>query len=92
VCTCAAAVTGPRTKWFRPGWGWFTPEVVDTAQKLGYHTVLGSVWPWDVYSKCPLLNALYISAKVYPGAVVVLHDRWVNVLRQAAWLRRTERT
>jgi hypothetical protein len=51
--------------------------VVDTAQKLGYHTVLGSVWPWDVYSKWPLLNALYISAKVYPGAVIVLHDRWV---------------
>lgn len=69
---------GPRTKWFRPGWGWFTPEVVDTAQKLGYHTVLGSVWPWDVYSKWPLLNALYISAKVYPGAVVVLHDRWAT--------------
>lgn len=73
--TAAAAVTGPRTKWFRPGWGWFTPEVVDTAQKLGYHVVLGSVWPWDVYCKWPLLNALYIATKVYPGAVVVLHDR-----------------
>jgi hypothetical protein len=61
-----------------------TPELVDTAQKLGYHTVLGSVWPWDVYSKSPLLNALYISAKVYPGAVIVLHDRWARQ-QQARW-------
>lgn len=77
--SAAAAVAGPRTKWFRPGWGWFTPEMVDTAQKLGYHTVLGSVWPWDVYSKWPLLNALYICAKAYPGAVVVLHDRYAGI-------------
>jgi hypothetical protein len=53
--------------------------MVDTAQKLGYHTVLGSVWPWDVYSKWPLLNALYICAKAYPGAVVVLHDRYADI-------------
>jgi hypothetical protein len=52
--------------------------MVDTAQKLGYHTVLGSVWPWDVYCKWPLLNALYICAKAYPGAVVVLHDRYAG--------------
>lgn len=86
-------VTGPRTKWFRPGWGWFTPELVEAVQKLGYHTVLGSVWPWDVYSKWPLLNALYISAKVYPGAVIVLHDRWVvlgglygKIKQQLVWV------
>lgn len=45
------------------------------AKKHGYTTVLGSVWPWDTVLKWPLLNALYVWSKVYPGAIIVLHDR-----------------
>jgi peptidoglycan/xylan/chitin deacetylase (PgdA/CDA1 family) len=67
-------------KWFRPGGGWVTPAMVEAAERLSYTTVLGSVFPWDTVKVPlqPLVNALYIWSKVYSGAVIVLHDRWVN--------------
>eukprot|EP00775_Hariotina_reticulata_P011358 gene11358-11507_t len=72
--------TGRRYRWFRPGSGWFMPEMVEAAQQLGYRTVLGSVFPWDTHSKWPLLNALFIITKVYCGAIIVLHDRRQHLL------------
>ncbi|WIA12957.1 hypothetical protein OEZ85_006572 [Tetradesmus obliquus] len=64
-------------RWFRPAGGWVTPGMVEAAERLGYTTVLGSVFPWDTVKVPlqPLVHALYIWSKVYSGAVIVLHDR-----------------
>jgi hypothetical protein len=50
--------------------------MVEAAERLGYTTVLGSVFAWDTWKVPfqPLVNALYIWSKVYSGAVIVLHD------------------
>jgi peptidoglycan/xylan/chitin deacetylase (PgdA/CDA1 family) len=63
-------------RWFRPAGGWVNPAMVEAAERLGYTTVLGSVFPWDMWKVPfqPLVNALYIWSKVYCGAVIVLHD------------------
>lgn len=67
-----------RCRWFRPSGGWLGNEMVEAAQKLGYTTVLGSVFPWDTV-KLPrhqaLVHAVYIWSKAYSGAVIVLHNR-----------------
>lgn len=73
-----AAVSSRRQRrWFRPGHGFWTAEMVAVARQAGYSTVLGSIWPYDTFIQLPLLNAVHIWLKVYTGAVIVLHDRWV---------------
>lgn len=72
--SAAPPQTPKRHKWFRPQGGLPSPCVVETAEKLGYCTVLASVFPWDNYSGWPLLNACYVWSKVYPGAVVMLNE------------------
>jgi hypothetical protein len=67
-------------KWFRPGHGWWNASMLKIAKKHGYLTVLGSVFPYDTTFKNPYINALYIWTKVYNGAVIVLHDRWVVLM------------
>ncbi|KAJ3298304.1 hypothetical protein HDU79_011591 [Rhizoclosmatium sp. JEL0117] len=66
--------TPRRVKWFRPGSGVFSQDMIDTAEKHGYTTVLGCRFPVDTTSRDPRLNAWHVSAGVHPGAVVVLHD------------------
>ncbi|KAF8067289.1 RRP45A [Scenedesmus sp. PABB004] len=65
----------PRRRWFRPVGGLVTPPMVDALAAAGHTTVLGSVFPWDTVVSSPLANALYVLAKAYCGAVIVLHDR-----------------
>eukprot|EP00897_Mesotaenium_endlicherianum_P005296 jgi/Mesen1/4795/ME000243S03974 len=63
-------------KWFRPGHGWYTKRIRRTIQKHGYRLALGSVYPVDPLFKekgGPI--AQYCLWKIYPGAIIVLHDR-----------------
>eukprot|EP00878_Enallax_costatus_P026172 GHUV01028057.1.p1 GENE.GHUV01028057.1~~GHUV01028057.1.p1 ORF type:complete len:320 (+),score=51.99 GHUV01028057.1:185-1144(+) len=72
--SAAPPQTPKRYKWFRPQGGLPNPSIVEAAEKLGYTTVLASVFPWDNYSQWPLLNAYYVWSKVYSGAVIMLND------------------
>ncbi|KAJ3216936.1 hypothetical protein HDU67_008755 [Dinochytrium kinnereticum] len=63
-----------KIKWFRPGQGWFTHEMCDTAERHGYRTVLGCRFPLDTASPDPQLNAWHVIQGIHPGAIVVLHD------------------
>ncbi|CAI5471777.1 unnamed protein product [Closterium sp. Yama58-4] len=67
---------GNPVKWFRPGHGWYTKRMRQQAQRHGYNVALGSVFPMDPLfkdSSRPL--AAYCLSKVYPGAIIILHDR-----------------
>eukprot|EP00271_Cylindrocystis_brebissonii_P015948 TRINITY_DN3903_c0_g3_i1.p1 TRINITY_DN3903_c0_g3~~TRINITY_DN3903_c0_g3_i1.p1 ORF type:complete len:478 (-),score=23.30 TRINITY_DN3903_c0_g3_i1:1071-2504(-) len=67
---------GSPMKWFRPGHGWYTKRIRRTIQRYGYRLALGSVYPVDPLFKekgGPI--ASYCLWKMYPGAIIVLHDR-----------------
>jgi len=59
---------------FRPGSGWFNDRIVDDAARLGYRTVLGSVYPFDAQIPLPGLSAWYMRQLIGPGSVMILHD------------------
>ncbi|KAJ3055296.1 hypothetical protein HK097_010953 [Rhizophlyctis rosea] len=65
-------------KWFRPGSGFFSSQMVETAERHGYRTVLGCVYPHDPQVRHSGVNAWHVLRGVHPGAVIVLHDcrRW----------------
>lgn len=62
------------SRWFRPGHGWYDAEMVATAGRYGYSTVLGSVYPFDAQIPSAWFAERYILAHVHPGAIIVLHD------------------
>lgn len=62
-------------KYFRPGGGFFSNEMVERVLKLGYRVVLGCVYPHDVVIPSPWLNARHVMSMVRPGAIIVMHDR-----------------
>jgi len=64
---------GP-TKWCRPASGWFTPQMVTIAHRLGYRLCLGSIYPFDNQVRNPVLLHDAVMARVYPGAVLILHE------------------
>ncbi|KAK0338279.1 hypothetical protein LTR02_000282 [Friedmanniomyces endolithicus] len=45
------------------------------ASKLGYRTVLGSIYPHDPFIKYWRVNAWHILSMLRPGAVIICHDR-----------------
>jgi peptidoglycan/xylan/chitin deacetylase (PgdA/CDA1 family) len=71
-------------EWFRPGSGWFSLNMVKTAKKFGYKTVLGSVYPHDPIVRWSSVNLWYILNKVQPGDIIIIHDRpWtIPLLKQ----------
>lgn len=66
-------------KWFRPGSGFFNQTMIRNCSKLGYRLALGSVYPHDPQISFPKLNSFFISHKLYPGAIVILHDRLATI-------------
>jgi peptidoglycan/xylan/chitin deacetylase (PgdA/CDA1 family) len=72
---------------FRPGSGWYDERMVADAAKLGYRTVLGSVYPFDAQIPFPKLSGWYMRQIVGPGSIMILHDgpergpRTADVLR-----------
>ncbi len=61
-------------KWCRPGSGWFSPDMVKIARRLGYRCCLGSVYPFDNMVRQPEVIRQAVLAQVYPGAILVLHE------------------
>ncbi len=64
-------------RWIRPGSGWFTATMIDTAESRGYKMALGSVYPFDHLIPSSWFASEFILWRVRPGDVIVLHDhRW----------------
>ncbi|KAK6440924.1 hypothetical protein LTR95_002857 [Oleoguttula sp. CCFEE 5521] len=61
--------------WFRPGSGVFSQRVVDVAERAGYKTVLGSIYPHDPFIRYWRVNAWHVLSMARPGAVIICHDR-----------------
>jgi peptidoglycan/xylan/chitin deacetylase (PgdA/CDA1 family) len=62
------------TKWCRPGSGWFSPDMVKIAHGLGYRCCLGSIYPFDNKLRRPGWIKSTVMDRIYPGAIVVLHE------------------
>ncbi|CAF3035984.1 unnamed protein product [Rotaria sp. Silwood2] len=71
--------TSLNTKWFRPGSGFFNRTMIQICTNLGYRLVLGSIYPYDPQISNSKLNAFFIENKLYPGAIVILHDRLATI-------------
>lgn len=62
-------------KYFRPGSGFFSKPMVSRLKKLGYMTVLGSIYSHDPQIHFPKQNARHILSMVEPGGIIIMHDR-----------------
>lgn len=69
-------IIGPlgENKWCRPGSGWFSPDMVKIAHRLGYRCCLGSIYPFDNKVRNPHLIHQLVMARIYPGSILVLHE------------------
>jgi peptidoglycan/xylan/chitin deacetylase (PgdA/CDA1 family) len=72
---------------FRPGSGWYDDRMVAAASRLGYRTVLGSVYPFDAQIPASPVSAWYMRQLVGPGSILVLHDGPERGRRTAQVLR-----
>lgn len=75
---------GPR--WFRPGSGYFDREMLATAERHGYTTVLGSAYPFDSEIPSTSYAERHIIANVRSGSIIIIHDVGERGLRTAATL------
>jgi peptidoglycan/xylan/chitin deacetylase (PgdA/CDA1 family) len=72
--------------YFRPGSGVFSQRILEIAEKAGYQTILGSIYPHDPFISRWRVNAWHILSSLRRGAVIICHDRrsWtVPMLRKA---------
>ena len=68
-------------KWFRPGHGIFTTQMLQTLKKQNYRVALGNCFPneangwWKGQCNSPWINSIYLNCRVRAGCIVVVHDR-----------------
>ncbi|KAF0685022.1 Aste57867_23051 [Aphanomyces stellatus] len=74
-----------RTRWARPGSGWFNKGMEQVAEKHGYRFAMGSVYPHDAQIRISKVNEWHLRLLTRPGSVIIVHDRpWsVAVLKNA---------
>ena len=73
-------------RWWRPGSGRFDERMVSSAERLGYETALGSIYPYDGTIASAPYAIWLILRRVEPGSVVVLHDGGARGRRTVAVL------
>lgn len=73
-------------RWLRPGVGWYTQPMVQTANAAGYRLALGSVFPYDTHLPFVGFTRWFVLANVKPGDIIVLHDGPKRGQRTAAAL------
>lgn len=78
--------SGIRGLYFRPGSGIFSQRVVEVAEREGYQTVLGSIYPHDPFIAHWRVNAWHVLSSLRRGAVIICHDRrsWTAPMLQKA--------
>lgn len=62
-------------KWTRPGSGFFSSTMLDTAERNGYSMCLGNVYPFDPQIRFPWLNGRHVVFRTSPGSIIIIHDR-----------------
>ena len=60
--------------WLRPGVGFYSTEMVKTANRRGYQLALGSVFPYDTHVPSVSFASTFILHTIQPGDIIVLHD------------------
>ncbi|KAJ7523352.1 hypothetical protein O6H91_18G048000 [Diphasiastrum complanatum] len=79
---------GNLIKWFRPGHGFYTKELLAIAEAHGYRTALASLFPLDtLFTNQGKQIGEYLLRRMHPGAVILLHDREPQKLQTAEVLR-----
>lgn len=61
-------------RWFRPGSGFYSATMIATAERHGYRTALGSVFPYDTHIHSAAFALAQIKATIQAGDILVLHD------------------
>jgi len=64
-----------QSRFFRPGFGFFSHVMIEMVKSMGYQTVLGNVYPHDAQITYPTINARHILSMVRPGSIIIIHDR-----------------
>ena len=63
-------------RWHRPGSGIWTEHMLKLAEAAGYEaTVLASCFPHDTISSVTALHRWFLSKRVRPGCIALVHDR-----------------
>lgn len=75
-----------RTRWFRPGSGYYDDEMLDILDRHGYRCALGLIYPGDAHLPWSGLAAWWIDVRTEPGAIIILHDRGERGRRTAETL------
>ncbi len=72
---------GP-VRWFRPGSGLYNERMLAQIRPFHYHTVVGSIYPYDAQVHSVEFASSYILGNVQPGSIIILHDggpeRWAT--------------
>ena len=61
-------------RWFRPGSGWYSTEMLSILHEHGYRCALGSVYPFDPQIPSSWFASRYVLQNTRPGSIIVLHD------------------
>jgi peptidoglycan-N-acetylglucosamine deacetylase len=61
-------------RWFRPGSGWVTPQMLRSAEQLGLHCVLGTVAAVHRGGAHDSRVARRFLRRIRPGSIAVLHE------------------
>jgi peptidoglycan/xylan/chitin deacetylase (PgdA/CDA1 family) len=67
-------IDGAEPKFFRPPAGFFTKQVLDIAERLGYQTVVGDVYPRDPHLPGKEKIVQRVLKRTVAGSIIILHD------------------
>jgi peptidoglycan/xylan/chitin deacetylase (PgdA/CDA1 family) len=67
-------IDGAEPKFFRPPAGFFTKQVLDIAEHMGYTTVVGDVYPRDPHLPGKEKIVTRVLRRTVPGSIIILHD------------------
>ncbi len=67
-----------RRRWFRPASGWFNGRMLREVERQGDRCCLGSIFPHDNKLRRPRWISRFVMNRVFPGAIIVLHDGGVR--------------
>ncbi len=65
---------GALPRWFRPASGWFNGAMLKAVARHGDRLCLGSIFPHDNKLRRPDWIARFVMNRIFPGAIIVLHD------------------
>jgi len=67
-------IDGAEPKFFRPPAGFFTKQVLDIAEQLGYKIVVGDVYPRDPHLPGKEKIVDRVLKRTVAGSIIILHD------------------